>query len=109
MGNADSSIEIRNQQMYYVIFCTTKYHSFAEAKEKAPQLIAAHIKRSKELHEKGILFLSGAFIEDNGKPLSTMGILASYEAAEDYIKGDPFVLAGVVQDWYIRKWANMFI
>jgi uncharacterized protein YciI len=33
-----------------------------------------------------------------------MGIFATREAAEEFIKGDPFVLGGVVQSWEIREW-----
>ncbi len=101
-------MEIKSQPVYYVVMCTTKFASFDDAKTNAPDDIAAHIKRSKELHEKGTLLMSGAFIEKNNEPLSTMGVLTSREAAEEYIQGDPFVLKGMVSNWYIREWANMF-
>ncbi|HYX50160.1 MAG TPA: YciI family protein [Ktedonobacteraceae bacterium] len=101
-------MEIKTQPVYYVVFCTTKYGSFEDAKMNAPDDIAAHMKRSHQLHEKGTLLMSGAFIENEGEPLSTMGVLTSREAAEEYIKGDPFVLKGMVSNWHIREWANMF-
>ena len=101
-------MEIKTQLAYYVVFCTTKFTSFEDAKTNAPDDIAAHIKRSHELHEKGTLLMSGAFIEKTDAPLSTMAVLTSREAAEEYIKGDPFVLKGMVSNWYIRDWANMF-
>jgi hypothetical protein len=41
-------------------------------------------------------------------PLSTMAVLTSREAAEVYIKGDPFYLNGMMETWTIREWANMF-
>jgi uncharacterized protein YciI len=28
-------------------------------------------------------------------------------AAEDYARNDPFVVAGLVEEWRIREWANM--
>ncbi len=102
------NLTIPQQPVYYVVFCVTKYASFAEAKDQAPQMIAAHIQRSKEFHQKGLLLMSGAFIGPPDEPLSTMGVLASRQAAEEYIQGDPFVLAGMVSHWYIREWANMF-
>ena len=52
--------------------------------------------------------MSGAFIEKHDEPLSTMAVLTSREDAEEYIKGDPFVIKGMVSNWYIREWANMF-
>jgi len=101
-------MEIKTQLVYYVVFCTTKFTSFEDAKTNAPDDIAAHIKRLHELHERGTLLMSGAFIEKTDAPLNTMAVLTSREAAEEYIKGDPFVLKGMVSNWYIRDWANMF-
>jgi uncharacterized protein YciI len=37
-----------------------------------------------------------------------MAVCATREAAETYIKGDPFVEQGMVRTWHIREWANMF-
>jgi uncharacterized protein len=102
------TMQIKNQPVYYVVFCLTKYASFEDAKTNAADDLAAHIKRSQELHEKGTLLMSGAFIEKKDEPLSTMAVLTSREAAEEYITGDPFVIKGMVNNWYIREWANMF-
>ncbi len=99
---------VTDQSRYYAAFCVTKYSSFAEAKDKAPQLIADHIRRSKELHAQGVLLMAGAFLDRPDEPLSTMGILATREAAEEYMKADPFVQAGMTTTWYVREWANMF-
>ena len=96
------------QSVYYAIFVVTAYESFADARAKASDLIAAHIARSKELHAQGTLLMSGAFLNNPDEPLSTMAVLTSREAAEEYIKGDPFYLNGQVRSWYIREWANMF-
>ncbi len=101
-------MQIKDQPAYYVVICFTKYASFEEAKTNAADDIATHIKRSHELHEKGTLLMSGAFIDKKDEPLSTMAVLTTREAAEEYIKGDPFVMKGMVSNWYIREWANMF-
>jgi len=100
--------EPKRQPKYYVIFVVTKYKNFEEAKAKAPEQIAAHISRSKELHKKGTLLMSGAFLNNPEEPLSTMGVLSSREAAEDYIHGDPFFINGMISKCYVREWANMF-
>ena len=100
--------ELKNQPIYFVVQCSLRYSSFEEAKAKAPQEIAAHIQRSKELHEKGELVMSGAFLDNTDEPLSTMGVLPSREAAEEYVKGDPFYIKGMMSRWSIREWANMF-
>jgi uncharacterized protein YciI len=108
MNSIGKAMQMKNQPVYYVVFCFTKYASFEDAQTNAANDIAAHIKRSQELHEKGTLLMSGAFIDKKDEPLSTMAVLASREDAEEYIKGDPFVIKGMVSNWYIREWANMF-
>ncbi len=100
--------EHKRQPVYYLVFVVTKYKSFEEAKAKAPEQIVAHVARSKELHQKGTLLMSGAFLNNPGEPLSTMAVLSSREAAEDYIHGDPFFINGMISKWYVREWANMF-
>jgi uncharacterized protein YciI len=103
-----TSVEIKSQSAYCVVFCVLKYATFEEARTEAPDDIAAHVRRSRELHEKGTLLLAGAFIDESDEPLSTMAITTSREAAEEYIRGDPFFLNGMMSNWYTRLWANMF-
>ena len=52
--------------------------------------------------------MAGAFLDHPDEPVRTMGVLASRDAADDYARRDPFVQAGMVSDWSIREWANMF-
>jgi uncharacterized protein len=80
---------------------------YAEAIAQAPEAIAAHKKRSQEWHEQGKLVMAGAFRDSPEGRLNTMGILTSREAAEEFAKGDPFVLNGRVIKWNIRDWNNM--
>jgi uncharacterized protein YciI len=101
-------MEIKNQPVYCVVFCVLEYASFEEALAEAPDAIAAHVKRSKELHEDGTLLMAGAFLDEGDEPLSTMAVTISREAAEEYVRGDPFFLNGKMSEWYTRKWANMF-
>ena len=96
------------QSLYYVIFFTTTFKSLSEAQEHAPEDIAAHVARSKRLHEQGVVVMAGAFLDRPDEPLSTMVVCTSREAADDYIQGDPFVRNGQVSAWHIREWANMF-
>jgi uncharacterized protein YciI len=95
-------------EVYYVVFFETFYDSFEEARSKAPDVIAAHLARSKELHAGGTLLMAGAFLNNQEEKLATMGICTTRETAEEYARGDPFVLNGMVSKWYIREWANMF-
>lgn len=92
---------------YYVLFCLTSYKSVDEAKAKDPQSLAAHMVRSRELHAKGKVIMAGAFLDNLDGALSTMAVFSSRQDAEEYAKGDPFILNGTVTKWFIREWANI--
>jgi uncharacterized protein len=92
---------------HYVLFSVTSYKSVDEAKATDPQTLMAHMARSKELHAKGKVLMAGAFLDNNNEPLTTMGVFASRQDAEEYAAGDPFVLNGKVTKWYVREWANI--
>jgi uncharacterized protein YciI len=94
--------------MYFVVFFATRYGSFSDALAQAPEVIAAHRARSQELHARGALLMSGAFLDSPPEPLSTMAVCPTREAAEEYAHGDPFVLNGMVRKRHIREWADMF-
>jgi uncharacterized protein YciI len=101
--------EPEKQPIYYVVFFDIDYPSVVEAMADAPEAIAAHKKRSQEWHEHGKLVMAGAFRDNPEGRLNTMGVLTSQEAAEEFAKGDPFVLNGKVIRWYIRAWNNMLM
>ena len=100
-------VEIRRQPIYYVAPFTIKAKSIEEVKTKEPEVITAHIARSNELHKKGKLLMAGAFRSNPDEPVSTMGVFYSREDAEEYAKGDPFVLNGMVNEWRIKEWSNI--
>ena len=94
--------------VYYAVFFETFYDSLEDAVSKAPEVIAAHRARSNELHARGTLLMAGAFLNNPKEQLRTMAICPTREAAEEYARGDPFILNDMVSKWYIREWANMF-
>ena len=94
--------------MYYVAFFEACYDSLDEATAKVPDVVAVHRARSQEFHARGTLLMSGAFLNNREEKLRTMAVLTTREAAEEYARGDPFVLNGMTSRWYIREWANMF-
>ncbi len=96
------------QPKYYVLFFVTKFASIGEVKQEEPELIAAHVKRTRLFHEQGKAVMAGAFLDRPNEPLSTMAVLTSCEAADEYAKGDPFLLRGMISNWYIREWSNIF-
>jgi uncharacterized protein YciI len=60
----------------------------------------AHQARWQEYRERGSLLLIGPFSDRAG----AMAVFASLAAAEEFAAGDPFVLNGLMKDWYIREW-----
>ena len=99
----------KKQPIYYVVFFDIDYPSIVEAMTDAPGAIAAHKKRSQEWHQQGQLVMAGAFRDTPEGRLNTMGVLTSREAAEEFAKGNPFVLSGKVIMWYIRESNNMLV
>ena len=99
-------MDIQNKQIYYVVSLVTKYTSMQEVKEKASAELNSHLQRSNMLHTQGKLLMAGAFVSDS--PITTMAIALSREDADDFVKGDPFVQKGMVSNWTIKEWANMF-
>jgi uncharacterized protein YciI len=101
-------MRVPKQEVYYAVFFETFYDSLEDAVSKVPDVIAAHQARSNESHARGTLLMSGAFLNHREEKLRTMAICTTREAAEEYARGDPFLLNGMVSKWYVREWANMF-
>jgi uncharacterized protein len=80
----------------YVLF----YESADDVAEKAPRHFAAHRARWQEFRERGTLLLIGPFSDRSG----AMSVFTTRAAAEEFAAGDPFVLHGVIRNWYIREW-----
>jgi hypothetical protein len=88
--------------MKYVMF----YESADDVAAKAPAHFPAHRLRLDDFHARGTLLLVGTF----GDPQSegSMAVFTTREAAEEFAKGDPFVINGVVRTWYVREWNEIF-
>jgi hypothetical protein len=57
--------------------------------------------------EWGELLMIGPFA--NSQQDGAMGIFTTRAAAEEFVRGDPFVLHGVVQSWTIREWNEALV
>ena len=84
--------------MKYVLF----YDSADDVLSKAPVHFAGHSARFREFHERGALLLIGPFGDPQAE--GSMGVFTTREAAEEFARGDPFVLEGVVRAWHVREW-----
>jgi uncharacterized protein len=61
----------------------------------------AHRARLNEFHARGTLLMAGPFANPAE---GAMGIFTGREAAEEFIRDDPFVVNGVVANWSLREW-----
>ena len=68
---------------------------------KAAANFQAHRARLDEFHARGVLLMAGPL---GSPPEGAMGVFTTREAAEDFIRGDPFVLNGVVGKWRVIEW-----
>jgi uncharacterized protein YciI len=102
------TVQVDGVPRFHVVFFTTRFGSLAEAQQQAPDHMATHIQNSKHLHEQGRLLMAGAFLDQPDEPLRTMAVLTSYDDAQHYVEIDPFVQAGLVEEWHIREWGNIF-
>jgi uncharacterized protein len=82
----------------YVLF----YESADDVASKAPAHFPAHSARLEEFHANGRLLMVGTFADPQEQ--GSMAIFTTREAAEEFVKGDPFVLNGVVKGWKIWEW-----
>lgn len=78
------------------------YDSADDVASKAPAHFPAHKARLDAFHERGVLLMVGTF--GNPQDEGSMAVFTSREAAEEFVKDDPFVLNGVVRAWHIREW-----
>jgi uncharacterized protein YciI len=84
--------------MKYVVF----YESADDVASKAPAHFPAHRVRIDDFHRRGDLLMIGIFGDPQQE--GSMAVFASREAAEEFVKDDPFVTEGVVKNWHIREW-----
>jgi uncharacterized protein len=82
----------------YVLF----YESAEDLASKAPVHFPAHRTRVNEFHGEGTLLMVGTFA--NPRQDGAMSIFTTREAAEEFAKGDPFVINGVVRSWKVLEW-----
>ena len=82
------------------------YESADDVLAKAPARFPAHSQRAGEFHARGTLLMVGTFGDPQAE--GSMGLFTTREAAEEFVRGDPFVLNGVVRSWQIREWNEVY-
>ena len=81
----------------YVVF----YESADDVQSRAAEHAQAHRAHWANFVARGELLMIGPFANAQD---GAMSIFTTREAAEQFARGDPFVLHGVVRGWSIREW-----
>jgi uncharacterized protein YciI len=83
------------------------YESAPDLAANAPAHGAAHRARWAEFSGRGELLMIGPFAnaQDNG----AMAVFTTREAAEEFVRGDPFVVHRVVSKWTILDWHEALV
>jgi uncharacterized protein len=88
--------------MKYVVM----YEIAPDGMPKVMTHFPAHHARLDDFHARGLLMAAGPL---GDPPEGAMGIFSTREAAEEFVRDDPFVVNGVVSKWRIVEWAAEFI
>ena len=88
--------------MKYVLL----YESADDVLTHAPVHFGAHSARCDDFHARGTLLMVGTFSDPQRE--GSMAIFATREAAEEFVRGDPFVINGVVRGYEIREWNEVY-
>jgi uncharacterized protein YciI len=83
------------------------YESADDLAAKAPPYFEAHCARWAEFRGRGDLLMIGPFA--HAQEEGSMAVFTTRAAAEEFVKGDPFVLNGVVRNWIIRDWNEALV
>jgi uncharacterized protein len=83
------------------------YESGPDVAARAPAYMAEHRARWEEFGRRGELLMIGPFA--NPQEEGAMGVFTTREAAEEFVRGDPFVLNGLIRNWYIRDWMETLV
>jgi len=88
--------------MHYLLF----YEVVDQYAERRVPFRAAHLEYAKQAAARGELVLGGAFANPvDGTALLFKG--SSPAVAENFAKGDPYVVNGLVTTWRVREWTTV--
>jgi uncharacterized protein YciI/uncharacterized protein YndB with AHSA1/START domain len=87
------------QPKYAMIYETTP-EGLAKARDHLP----AHRDRLDAFCARGTLLMAGPLADGSGRAL---GVFTTREAAEEFIREDPFVVHGVVARWTVAEWSEV--
>lgn len=82
------------------------YESADNVAESALVHFPAHFARVQQFRERGELLLVGPFADPQAD--GSMSVFRSRQGAEEFATGDPFVVNGVVCNWRLLEWKEIY-
>lgn len=89
--------------MKYVLF----YEAAPDFRAKVPANFEAHRALWGTFRADGRLLMIGPFADEPAG--GAMGVFTSRNAAEEFVRLDPFVTSGIVARWTIREWNEALV
>jgi uncharacterized protein YciI len=90
-------------KLKYVLF----YEATPDFRAKVPAHFEGHRALWGTFHADGRLLMIGPFADEPAG--GAMGVFTSREAAEEFVRLDPFVAGGIVAHWTIREWNEALV
>jgi uncharacterized protein len=82
------------------------YEAGPDYLERRPKFRAEHLKHAWSASERGEIVVGGALADPvDGAVLMFQG--GDRSVAEDFARGDPYVLNGLVERWHVREWTTV--
>ena len=81
------------------------YTSADDVLTRAAPVMAAHTEHYRRYARAGLLIGIGTFGDPQAE--GAMCVLVSREAAEEFARTDPFVVAGVVRSYRVLAWTDV--
>ena len=85
--------------MYYLL----QYDLVDDYIDRRPPFREEHLRLAREAHQRGELVLAGAFADPPDGAALVFNV-DDVSIVEQFAANDPYVKAGLVQDWRARKW-----
>jgi uncharacterized protein YciI len=87
----------------YVLF----YEAAPDFRVKVPAHFDAHRALWGTFRDDGRLLMIGPFADEPAG--GAMGVFTTRDAAEEFVRLDPFVASGIVARWTIREWNEALV
>ena len=92
-----SSTRVYDPRMYYILF----YDYVADVAQRREPHRAGHLSLLNAIHHDGKLVMAGAYTD----PLDGAALIfTERQAAEAFVKADPYIANGLVSAHRIREW-----